>query len=58
VDPTRPGPLAEAITSLLLDRVRAERMGRAGAEWVHQEWTWEKMAGRLSGLLERVVTTG
>ena len=54
VDPTRPGPLADALTSLLTDRVRAERMGRAGADWVHREWTWEKMAGRLSGLLERV----
>jgi len=54
VDPTRPGPLAEAITSLLQDRERAERMGRAGAEWVHQEWTWEHMADRLKGFLARI----
>jgi phosphatidylinositol alpha-1,6-mannosyltransferase len=54
VDPTRPAPLAEAITSLLTDRPRAEAMGRAGAEWVHNEWTWEKMAARLSGFLERI----
>ena len=31
VDPTRPEPLAEAITSLLTDRARAEAMGKAGA---------------------------
>jgi phosphatidylinositol alpha-1,6-mannosyltransferase len=54
VDPTRPAPLAEAITSLLTDRPRAEAMGRAGAEWVHSEWTWGKMAARLSGFLERI----
>lgn len=54
VDPTRPEPLAEAITSLLLDRERAERMGRAGAEWVHREWTWEHMAERLKGFLARI----
>lgn len=55
VDPTRPEPLADAITSLLLDPARADAMGKAGAEWVHREWTWEKMAGRLQSLLERVV---
>jgi phosphatidylinositol alpha-1,6-mannosyltransferase len=54
VDPTTPGPLAEAIVSLLLDRERANRMGRAGAEWVHREWTWERMADRLKVFLERI----
>ena len=53
VDPTRTEPLAEAITSLLQDRARAEAMGKAGAEWVHREWTWERMASRLSGFLEQ-----
>ncbi|HEX6315984.1 MAG TPA: glycosyltransferase family 4 protein [Gemmatimonadaceae bacterium] len=53
VDPTKPGPIAEAITALLTDRTRAERMGRAGAEWVHREWTWEHMSDRLKGLLAR-----
>jgi phosphatidylinositol alpha-1,6-mannosyltransferase len=51
VDPTRPEPLAEAITGLLLDPARAEAMGRAGAAWVHADWTWERMADRLKGMI-------
>jgi phosphatidylinositol alpha-1,6-mannosyltransferase len=54
VDPTRPEPLADAITSLLQDRARAEAMGKAGAAWVHNEWTWEKMANRLKGYLANI----
>lgn len=53
VDPTRPEPLAEAIIPLLRDPARAEAMGRAGAAWVHREWTWEIMAERLRVLLAR-----
>lgn len=55
VDPDRPEPLAEAIVSLLTDRARAEAMGRAGAEWVHAEWTWEAMAARLDTLLRDIL---
>jgi phosphatidylinositol alpha-1,6-mannosyltransferase len=54
VDPDRTGPMAEAITSLLLDPTRARAMGKAGADWVHTEWTWEKMADRLKGYLAKV----
>lgn len=54
VDPTRPEPMAEALVSLLTDRARAEAMGRAGAEWVHTQWTWDTMASRLSGYLDRI----
>lgn len=54
VDPIRPEPLADALVQLLTDRARAEAMGRAGAEWVHREWTWEKMAARLDGFLQRL----
>ena len=53
VDPTSPEPLADAITPLLLDRDRAEAMGKAGAEWVHSEWTWERKSDRLKALLQR-----
>jgi phosphatidylinositol alpha-1,6-mannosyltransferase len=53
VDPTRPEPLAEAITPLLLDTDRAQAMGKAGAEWIHREWTWEHMANRLKALLQQ-----
>jgi phosphatidylinositol alpha-1,6-mannosyltransferase len=54
VDPDRPEPMAEAITSLLQDPARAQAMGKAGAEWVHTEWTWEKMAERLKGFLQKI----
>lgn len=55
VDPNRPEPLAEAITSLLTDRARAEAMGKAGAEWVHAEWTWDTMAARLDRILRDIL---
>jgi phosphatidylinositol alpha-1,6-mannosyltransferase len=51
VDPTRVEPLAEAILTLLRDPARAAAMGRAGAAWVHAEWTWEVLAERLKGML-------
>lgn len=54
VDPTRTEPLAAAITSLLQDPARAEAMGKAGAEWVHTEWTWERIVERLDGFLKRI----
>ena len=57
VDPTRPEPLAEAITSLLTDRARAEAMGKAGAEWVHTEWTWDRMTAHLDQALKRVLSS-
>jgi phosphatidylinositol alpha-1,6-mannosyltransferase len=55
VDPTRPEPLAEAILALLQDPPRAEAMGRAGADWVHREWTWDQMADRVRKLLEEMI---
>ena len=54
VDPHSPESIAAAITPLLLDPVRADAMGKAGAEWVHTEWTWEKLASRLQGFLGRI----
>ena len=54
VNPTRPEPLVEAITPLLLDPARAAAMGRAGAEWMHAEWSWDHMAGRLKGMLGEI----
>ena len=56
VDPTRPEPLAEAIISLLTDRARAEAMGKAGAEWVHSEWTWDRMTDRLKLIVQRILS--
>lgn len=53
VDPTRTEPLAAAIIPLLQDPARAEAMGRAGAEWVHREWTWDRMAERMQRIFAR-----
>jgi phosphatidylinositol alpha-1,6-mannosyltransferase len=55
VDPRSPTAVAAAILELLDDPVRAEAMGKAGAAWVHREWTWEAMTARLSGLLREAL---
>ena len=51
VDPRNPAAVAAAVLELLDDPVRAEAMGRAGAAWVHRDWTWEAMASKLEALL-------
>lgn len=51
VDPDSPDAIADAIAPLLIDRVRAGQMGRAGAAWVHDEWSWDAMTRRLQRLL-------
>jgi phosphatidylinositol alpha-1,6-mannosyltransferase len=52
VDPTSVDAIARACVRLLGDPALAARMGAAGAAWVHREWTWEAMAGRLTRLIE------
>ncbi|MBB4685138.1 glycosyltransferase family 4 protein [Amycolatopsis jiangsuensis] len=44
--------LADTLSALLTDRVRARRMGEAGRAWVSGHWRWDVMAERLSGLLD------
>lgn len=51
VDPDSPPAVARALVSLLTDPERARAMGRAGAEWVHREWTWDVMTARLQRYL-------
>jgi phosphatidylinositol alpha-1,6-mannosyltransferase len=51
VDGRDVGQLRETLAALLLDPVRARRMGQAGREWVTENWRWDVMAERLSGLL-------
>jgi phosphatidyl-myo-inositol dimannoside synthase len=51
VDGRDVGQLRETLAALLLDPVRAQRMGQAGREWVTENWRWDVMAERLSGLL-------
>lgn len=55
VDPESPGAIADAIAGLLNDPARAERMGQAGAEWVHDQWTWDVMTTRLQEMLRETV---
>jgi phosphatidylinositol alpha-1,6-mannosyltransferase len=58
VDPERTEPLARALIELLSDTARAEAMGRAGAEWVHREWTWDQMASRLDSIARGILDRG
>lgn len=46
------GQLRDTLAALLADPVRARRMGAAGREWVSENWRWDTLAGRLSGLLD------
>ena len=55
VSPDSPHAIASAIVPLLADPVRACSMGRAGAEWVHREWTWDTMTTRLRAMLAETV---
>ncbi len=50
VDPTRPRPVADAVSRLLLDREAAGRMGAAGSEHAH-DFAWPAIAGRVEALL-------
>ncbi|MEV0133360.1 glycosyltransferase family 4 protein [Dactylosporangium sp. NPDC050688] len=43
--------VADRITTLLLDRALAARMGAAGRAWVESDWRWETQADRLRTLL-------
>jgi phosphatidylinositol alpha-1,6-mannosyltransferase len=51
VDGTRPDPVAEAISQLLLDPARARQPGAAGRAWVESTWQWDQQGGRLQNLL-------
>ena len=43
--------MARAVGDLLADPDRAAEMGRAGRDWVVDEWQWRTKAQRLSQLL-------
>jgi phosphatidylinositol alpha-1,6-mannosyltransferase len=55
VDPTSPVAIAGVLSRLLTDAGLRQRMGAAGAEWVHREWSWDAMATRLSALINEAV---
>ena len=56
VDPESPAAIADALAQLLTDPARAARMGRAGADWVHREWSWDAMSQRLQAMLPAAAT--
>ncbi|MGH8878777.1 MAG: glycosyltransferase family 4 protein, partial [Stackebrandtia sp.] len=44
--------LADRLSSLLADRDLAARMGAAGRAWMCRDWTWQRVADRLTAFLE------
>ena len=52
------GEVADAVSSLLEDPVRAAAMGRAGRERVERSFTWPLAADQLAGWLREAATTG
>lgn len=43
--------VADSVVSVLADRDRAAAMGAAGRAWVSEQWRWDALAAKLSGLL-------
>jgi glycosyltransferase involved in cell wall biosynthesis len=55
VTPTDPAAIADAITTLLRDPVRAAEMGRRGRQAVRERYNWEAESERLLQLYARLV---
>ena len=55
VEPLQPGQLADAIGALLRDPGGAERMGRAGRDFLRKELSLERMVQRHDALFRRVL---
>ena len=51
VDGTHVDEIADCIVSLLPDRARLLRMGKAGADWISKEWSWEMWGERFAALV-------
>ena len=58
VDGRRAGSVGDGILSLFRDPERAEKMGRAGAEWIHRDLSWDAIAVRLRDLLADALGSG
>ncbi|MEO6701425.1 MAG: glycosyltransferase family 4 protein [Jatrophihabitantaceae bacterium] len=50
VDGTDVAAVAAQVAGLLADPQRASAMGRAGRQWVEQDWQWDGIASRLAEL--------
>ena len=51
VDGTKVDQIADCIVSLLPDRDRLLRMGKAGAAWISNEWSWYIWGKKFAALL-------
>lgn len=51
VDGTKTAEIAAAVIGVLSDPVQAERMGRAGRDWIVDQWSWDYWAARFRTLL-------
>ena len=51
VDGRSTGSVGQGIVSLFRDPERAAKMGRAGADWIHRDLSWDAIAARLRELL-------
>ncbi|HZA26653.1 MAG TPA: glycosyltransferase family 4 protein, partial [Actinomycetota bacterium] len=58
VDGHSAGSVAQGILTLFRDPERAEKMGRAGAEWIHRDLSWDAIAERLRDLLAGGLASG
>ena len=55
VPPRRPDRLAEALTALLVDRGRAQTMGKAGRARVEERFSWTSVAARTESLYSEAI---
>lgn len=51
VDGRSVNQIADAVAELLADPDRAAAMGAAGRVWATEQWRWDDLAARLSGLI-------
>ncbi len=52
VDGTDVDAVVTAVGAYLADPELAARTGAAGREWVAREWRWDRLAARLTTLLD------
>lgn len=51
-----PVAFADALSTLLADRMRAQELGQNGVEYVRQKWTWEETAAQIEAELITVAS--
>jgi glycosyltransferase involved in cell wall biosynthesis len=54
VPPDDPSALADAVTRLLADEPRRQRLGAAARRLAQERYSWDDIARRLSAIYERL----